>query len=100
MYLNKSKRVVIWNGRIEYLLTILILKIIVSILLLTIIVRKLIHFTRSNMICRWNDEAADLLPRGIRSCYNAIYTSTNEIANMVEVEYGFNPVDYLKNSVC
>jgi hypothetical protein len=52
------------------------------------------------MICRWNAEAADLLPRGIRSCYKAIYTSTNEIASMVEEEHGFNPVKHLKNSVC
>ncbi|RCV05754.1 hypothetical protein SETIT_1G108600v2 [Setaria italica] len=46
----------------------------------------------------WNTEAADLLPSGIRSCYKTIYTSTNEIANMVEEEHGFNPVNHLKNS--
>ncbi|CAN6247408.1 unnamed protein product [Urochloa humidicola] len=46
----------------------------------------------------WNTAAPDLLPNGIRSCYKAIYTSTNEIANMVEEEHGFNPINHLKNA--
>ncbi|CAN6277382.1 unnamed protein product [Urochloa humidicola] len=46
----------------------------------------------------WNTAAADLLPSGIRTCYKAIYTSTNKIANMVEEEHGFNPVNHLKNA--
>ncbi|CAL5060678.1 unnamed protein product [Urochloa decumbens] len=46
----------------------------------------------------WNTAAADLLPSGIRSCYKAIYTTTNEIANMVEAEHGFNPLNHLKNA--
>jgi (3S)-linalool synthase len=44
--------------------------------------------------------AADSLPRGIRSCYQAIYTITNEIADMVEEERGFNPLNHLRNAVC
>jgi hypothetical protein len=43
--------------------------------------------------------AADSLPRGIRSCYQAIYTITNEIADMVEEERGFNPLNHLRNAV-
>ncbi|RLN08291.1 (3S,6E)-nerolidol synthase 1-like isoform X2 [Panicum miliaceum] len=46
----------------------------------------------------WNTAAADSLPSGIRSCYKAIYTITNEIADMVEEEHGFNPVNHLKNA--
>jgi hypothetical protein len=36
----------------------------------------------------------------MRSCYKAIYNTTNEIADMVEVEHGFNPVNHLRNAVC
>ncbi|RCV05753.1 hypothetical protein SETIT_1G108500v2 [Setaria italica] len=46
----------------------------------------------------WNTVAADSLPSGIRSCYKAIYTTTNEIADMVEEERGFNPINHLRHA--
>ncbi|PVH65530.1 hypothetical protein PAHAL_1G016900 [Panicum hallii] len=46
----------------------------------------------------WNTAAADSLPSGMRPCYKAIYTTTNEIADMVEEEHGFNPVNHLRNA--
>jgi (3S)-linalool synthase len=36
----------------------------------------------------------------MRSCYNALYTITNEIADMAEKEHGFNPVGHLREEVC
>lgn len=49
---------------------------------------------------RWDIEASDSLPSYMRSCYKALYTVTNDIADMVEKEQGLNPIDYLKKSVC
>jgi len=46
----------------------------------------------------WNTAVADSLHSGMRSCYKAIYNTTNEIADMVEVEHGFNPVNHLRNA--
>nr|CAB3445366.1 unnamed protein product [Digitaria exilis] len=46
----------------------------------------------------WNTAAADSLPSGMRSCYTAIYTTTNEITDLVEEVHGFNPVNHLRNS--
>ncbi|OEL21668.1 S-(+)-linalool synthase, chloroplastic, partial [Dichanthelium oligosanthes] len=46
----------------------------------------------------WNTGAADSLPSGMRSCYKAIYATTYDIADTVEEEHGFNPVNHLRNS--
>ncbi|CAL5060677.1 unnamed protein product [Urochloa decumbens] len=46
----------------------------------------------------WNTVAPDSLPTCMRSCYNALYTITNEIADMAEKENGFNPVNHLKKA--
>lgn len=49
---------------------------------------------------RWDFAAADSLPSCMRSCYRAIYTVTNDIADMVEREHGVNPINHLKKAVC
>nr|CAB3445367.1 unnamed protein product [Digitaria exilis] len=46
----------------------------------------------------WNTEAPDSLPSCMRSCYNTLYTITNEIADMAEMEHGFNPINHLKKA--
>jgi len=51
-------------------------------------------------IGRWNTAATDSLPSFMRSCYMALYTVTNEIADMVEKEHGLNPVNHLRKAVC
>jgi len=46
----------------------------------------------------WNTAAPDSLPSCMRSCYNALYTITNEIADMAQKEHGFNPVNHLRKA--
>ncbi|CAL4890362.1 unnamed protein product [Urochloa decumbens] len=46
----------------------------------------------------WNTEASDSLPSCMRSCYKALYTITNEIADMAEKENGMNPVNHLRKA--
>lgn len=46
----------------------------------------------------WDFAAADSLPSCMRSCYRAIYTVTNDIADMVEREHGVNPINHLKKA--
>ncbi|CAN6236943.1 unnamed protein product [Urochloa humidicola] len=46
----------------------------------------------------WSTAAPDSLPSCMRSCYNALYTITNEIADMAEKEHGFNPVKHLRKA--
>ncbi|CAL5060675.1 unnamed protein product [Urochloa decumbens] len=46
----------------------------------------------------WNAEASDSLPSCMRSCYKALYTITNEIADMAEKENGMNPVNHLRKA--
>ncbi|CAN6226981.1 unnamed protein product [Urochloa humidicola] len=46
----------------------------------------------------WNTEASDSLPSCMRSCYKALYTITNEIADMAEKENGINPVNHLRKA--
>ncbi|KAF8685816.1 hypothetical protein HU200_043723 [Digitaria exilis] len=46
----------------------------------------------------WNTDAPDSLPSCMRSCYNTLYTITNEIADMAEMEHGFNPINHLKKA--
>jgi len=58
------------------------------------------HMLIHIVICRWNTAAPDSLPSCMRSCYNALYTITNEIADMAEKEHGFNPVNHLREAVC
>jgi hypothetical protein len=50
-------------------------------------------------ICRWDVAAADSLPCYMRSCYKALYTVTNEMADMAENEHGLNPIDHLRKAV-
>ncbi|KAF0935015.1 hypothetical protein E2562_029536 [Oryza meyeriana var. granulata] len=46
----------------------------------------------------WDLAAADSLPSCMRSCYRALHTVTNDIADMVEREHGVNPINHLKKS--
>uniref|UniRef100_J3N3L7 Terpene synthase metal-binding domain-containing protein n=1 Tax=Oryza brachyantha TaxID=4533 RepID=J3N3L7_ORYBR len=46
----------------------------------------------------WDFAAADSLPGCMGSCYRAIYTVTNGIADMVEREHGVNPINHLKKA--
>ncbi|OEL22389.1 S-(+)-linalool synthase, chloroplastic, partial [Dichanthelium oligosanthes] len=46
----------------------------------------------------WNTAAPDSLPSCMRSCYNVLYTITNEIADMAEKEHGLNPVGHLRKA--
>ncbi|KAF0906529.1 hypothetical protein E2562_011510 [Oryza meyeriana var. granulata] len=46
----------------------------------------------------WDFAAADSLPSCMRSCYSALYTVTNDIADMVEREHGVNPINHLKKA--
>uniref|UniRef100_A0ACD5TBX7 Uncharacterized protein n=1 Tax=Avena sativa TaxID=4498 RepID=A0ACD5TBX7_AVESA len=49
-------------------------------------------------IKRWDLAAADSLPSYMRSCYKALYTITNDIADMARKEHGSNPIYHLKKS--
>ena len=44
--------------------------------------------------------AVDSLPSYMVPCYKALYTVTNDIANMTTKEHGVNPIDHLKKAVC
>ncbi|XP_066317766.1 terpene synthase 2, chloroplastic-like isoform X2 [Miscanthus floridulus] len=46
----------------------------------------------------WNTAVADSLPSYMRSCYRALYTITNEIADMAAKEHGLNPVNHLRKA--
>ncbi|KAG0531427.1 hypothetical protein BDA96_04G021900 [Sorghum bicolor] len=57
---------------------------------------ELSHFTEAVKV--WNTAAADSLPSYMRSCYKALYTITNEIADMAKQEHGLNPVNHLRKA--
>ncbi|KAG8057941.1 hypothetical protein GUJ93_ZPchr0002g24019 [Zizania palustris] len=46
----------------------------------------------------WDIAAADSLPSCMRSCYMALYTLTNDIADLVKIEHGVNPINHLKTA--
>ncbi|KAK3152008.1 hypothetical protein QOZ80_2BG0153160 [Eleusine coracana subsp. coracana] len=46
----------------------------------------------------WDIVATDSLPTYMRLCYKAIFSVTNEIADMVKKEHGFNPINHLKKA--
>ncbi|KAL5207066.1 hypothetical protein ABZP36_031501 [Zizania latifolia] len=43
----------------------------------------------------WDIAAAESLPSCMRSCYRALYTITNDIADLVQIEHGVNPINHL-----
>jgi (3S)-linalool synthase len=49
---------------------------------------------------RWDPEACNSLPRYMIACYKALYTVTNDIADMVKNEHGVNSINHLKKAVC
>ncbi|KAG8057942.1 hypothetical protein GUJ93_ZPchr0002g25796 [Zizania palustris] len=46
----------------------------------------------------WDIAAVDSLPSHVRSCYRALYTITNDIADLVQSEHGVNPINHLKKA--
>uniref|UniRef100_A0ACD5TBY3 Uncharacterized protein n=1 Tax=Avena sativa TaxID=4498 RepID=A0ACD5TBY3_AVESA len=52
----------------------------------------------SDSIKMWDLAAADSLPNYMKSCYKALYTVTNDIADMSTKEHGVNPIDHLKKA--
>uniref|UniRef100_A0A0D3EZZ2 S-linalool synthase n=1 Tax=Oryza barthii TaxID=65489 RepID=A0A0D3EZZ2_9ORYZ len=60
--------------------------------------------TREELSCftqairMWDLAAADSLPSCMRSCFRALHTVTNDIADMVEREHGVNPINHLKKA--
>jgi len=71
--------------------------------IIIIVILKIANFNDvnfKNIIGRWNTAAADSLPSYMRSCYKALYTITNEIADMAEKEHGLNPANNLRKAVC
>lgn len=46
----------------------------------------------------WDTAAADSLPSCMRSCYKALHTVTNEIAEIAQKEHGSNPVNRLRKA--
>ncbi|KAL6629739.1 hypothetical protein ACP70R_029504 [Stipagrostis hirtigluma subsp. patula] len=55
-------------------------------------------FDFTNAIKMWDIAAADSLPSCMRSCYKALYTVTNDIADMAEKEHGLNPSNHLRKA--
>ncbi|KAL5208557.1 hypothetical protein ABZP36_032992 [Zizania latifolia] len=53
-------------------------------------------FTKA--IKMWDVAAVDSLPSYMRSCYRALYTITNDIADLVRIEHGVNPINHLKKA--
>ncbi|XP_064979856.1 probable terpene synthase 13 [Musa acuminata AAA Group] len=52
----------------------------------------------TDAINKWEVSAIDLLPCYMRKCYDALYKTTNEIAEMIFEEHGWNPINILKKS--
>lgn len=50
--------------------------------------------------CRWEYEAVERLPDYMKICFNALDGITNDISSKVYGDYGWNPIDSLKKSVC
>uniref|UniRef100_M8C6T7 Linalool synthase, chloroplastic n=1 Tax=Aegilops tauschii TaxID=37682 RepID=M8C6T7_AEGTA len=58
---------------------------------------ELSRFTEA--IKMWDLAAADSLPSYMRSCYSALYTITNDIADLVERDHGLYPMEQLKKTM-
>jgi len=80
--------------RIEITKIIAIVSIVDDIFDVVATQEELSRFTEA--IKMWDPAAAASLPSYMRSCYTALYTITNDIANMAEREHGLNPIDHLK----
>ncbi|KAL5207474.1 hypothetical protein ABZP36_031909 [Zizania latifolia] len=57
---------------------------------------ELSSFTQA--IKMWDIAAVDSLPSYMRSCYRALYTITNDIADLVQIEHGVSPINHLKKA--
>ncbi|XP_037455881.1 S-(+)-linalool synthase, chloroplastic-like isoform X2 [Triticum dicoccoides] len=53
---------------------------------------------RDQLLKWWDLAAADSLPNYMISCYKALYTITNDIADMVRKEHGANPINHLRKA--
>ncbi|CAL9106567.1 unnamed protein product [Musa textilis] len=52
----------------------------------------------TDAINKWEVSAVDSLPSYMRICNDALYKTTNEIAEMIFMEHGWNPINILKKS--
>lgn len=52
-----------------------------------------------NVDHRWDLSIVDSLPPYMGGFYEALYKNTNEIAQIVSKEHGWNPINFLKKSV-
>ncbi|CAA0842646.1 S-(+)-linalool synthase- chloroplastic [Striga hermonthica] len=50
----------------------------------------------TDAVNKWKICAAEKLPPYMKTCFMAIYDSTNEISRVVSQEHGWNPVEFLK----
>ncbi|KAI3718776.1 hypothetical protein L6452_19660 [Arctium lappa] len=57
---------------------------------------ELIIFTEA--VNRWDSNSLDRLPYHQRICIQALYDITHEISGNIYKKYGFNPMEYLKNT--
>uniref|UniRef100_A0A8R7QNC4 Uncharacterized protein n=1 Tax=Triticum urartu TaxID=4572 RepID=A0A8R7QNC4_TRIUA len=60
--------------------------------------KKLQHQSEMQEVKRWDLAAAESLPSYMISCYKALYTITNDIADMVRKEHGLEPINHLKQA--
>ncbi|KAG9454293.1 hypothetical protein H6P81_007197 [Aristolochia fimbriata] len=58
--------------------------------------QELILFTEA--VNRWNIDEIESLPEYMKICFSALYNTTNEIAEKVVKEHGWNPIDRLRRS--
>nr|XP_043630944.1 (3S,6E)-nerolidol synthase 1-like [Erigeron canadensis] len=59
-------------------------------------IEELTIFTEA--INRWDIKANEQLPYYMKSTFKAVFDITNEIANKVHEQHGFNPISFLQNS--
>nr|WCC60121.1 terpene synthase [Pityopsis ruthii] len=59
-------------------------------------IEELTLFTEA--INRWDIKTNEQLPCYMKSPFKAVYDLTNEIANKVHEQHGFNPISFLQNS--
>nr|GEU65056.1 (3S,6E)-nerolidol synthase 1-like [Tanacetum cinerariifolium] len=48
---------------------------------------------------RWESNSLERLPHHLRICIQALFDVTNEISDNIYKKHGFNPIDFLKQSV-
>ncbi|KAG6472743.1 hypothetical protein ZIOFF_070220 [Zingiber officinale] len=57
-----------------------------------------LHQMELKEVTRWDDVSMNSLPNYMRTCFKALNSTINEIAQIVLKEHGWNPIKYLKKS--